>query len=169
MKFHIVGNGETVEDILRGYDLTIDELKNENKHIRIWNKLIPGTKLKIPILSEAIIEDINTIEPFIEEYYPKIKIEEDNQIINEFGDESNEVEITELIDEDDENSEKYLNHEDNNSIQETVEEDNINEEVNQQVKIINNKENINKNQIYYRYIYPQPYYYRPIIYVIPRK
>lgn len=169
MKFHIVGNGETVEDILRGYDLTIDELKNENKHIRIWNKLIPGTKLKIPILSEAIIEDINTIEPFIEEYYPKIKIEEDNQIINEFGDESNEVEITELIDEDDENSDKYLNHEDNNSIQETVEEDNINEEVNQQVKIINNKENINKNQIYYRYIYPQPYYYRPIIYVIPRK
>lgn len=169
MKFHIVGNGETVEDILRGYDLTIDELKNENKHIRIWNKLIPGTKLKIPILSEAIIEDINTIEPFIEEYYPKIKIEEDNQIINEFGDESNEVEITELIDEDDANSEKYLNHEDNNSIQETVEEDNINEEVNQQVKIINNKENINKNQIYYRYIYPQPYYYRPIIYVIPRK
>lgn len=169
MKFHIVGNGETVEDILRGYDLTIEELKNENKHIRIWNKLIPGTKLKIPILSEAIIEDINTIEPFIEEYYPKIKIEEDNQIINEFGDESNEVEITELIDEDDENSEKYLNHEDNNSIQETVEEDNINEEVNQQVKIINNNENINKNQIYYRYIYPQPYYYRPIIYVIPRK
>lgn len=169
MKFHIVGNGETVEDILRGYDLTIEELKNENKHIRIWNKLIPGTKLKIPILSEAIIEDINTIEPFIEEYYPKIKIEEDNQIINEFGDESNEVEITELIDEDDENNEKYLNHEDNNSIQETVEEDNINEEVNQQVKIINNKENINKNQIYYRYIYPQPYYYRPIIYVIPRK
>ena len=61
MKFHIVGNGETVEDILRGYDLTIEELKNENKHIRIWNKLIPGTKLKIPILSEAIIEDINTI------------------------------------------------------------------------------------------------------------
>lgn len=169
MKFHIVGNGETVEDILRGYDLTIEELKNENKHIRIWNKLIPGTKLKIPILSEAIIEDINTIEPFIEEYYPKIKIEEDNQIINEFGDESNEVEITELIDEDDENSDKYLNHEDNNSIQETVEEDNINEEVNEQVKIINNKENINKNQIYYRYIYPQPYYYRPIIYVIPRK
>ncbi len=169
MKFHIVGNGETVEDILRGYDLTIEELKNENKHIRIWNKLIPGTKLKIPILSEAIIEDINTIEPFIEEYYPKIKIEEDNQIINEFGDESNEVEITELIDEDDENSDKNLNHEDNNSIQETVEEDNINEEVNQQVKIINNKENINKNQIYYRYIYPQPYYYRPIIYVIPRK
>lgn len=169
MKFHIVGNGETVEDILRGYDLTIEELKNENKHIRIWNKLIPGTKLKIPILSEAIIEDINTIEPFIEEYYPKIKIEEDNQIINEFGDESNEVEITELIDEDDENSDKYLNHEDNNSIQETVEEDNINEEVDQQVKIINNKENINKNQIYYRYIYPQPYYYRPIIYVIPRK
>lgn len=169
MKFHIVGNGETVEDILRGYDLTIEELKNENKHIRIWNKLIPGTKLKIPILSEAIIEDINTIEPFIEEYYPKIKIEEDDLIIEELGDESNEIEITELLEEDDKNSVEYFEQEDNNPIQETVEEDNINKVVEQKSETINNKENVNNNQVYYRYIYPQPYYYRPIIYVIPRK
>ena len=168
MKFHIVGNGETVEDILQGYDLTIEELKNENKHIRIWNKLIPGTKLKIPILSEAIIDDINTIEPFLEEYYPKIKIEEDNQIIKDFDDESNEIEITELLNEDDINNDEYLNHKDNKSIQETVEQ-NMEKVITENSETIKSKGNINNNQIYYRYIYPQPYYYRPIIYVIPRK
>ena len=83
MKFHIVGNGENVDDILKGYDLTIDELKSENKHIRIWNNLIPGTKLKIPVLSESLVEDINEIEPFIEDYYPKIKIENETQEIKE--------------------------------------------------------------------------------------
>ena len=83
MKFHIIGNGENVEDILKGYDLSIDELKNENKHIRVWDKLIPGTKLKIPVLSENLVEDINEIEPFIEDYYPKIKIEDDIKIFNE--------------------------------------------------------------------------------------
>ena len=168
MKFHIVGNGETVEDILQGYDLTIEELKNENKHIRIWNKLIPGTKLKIPILSEAIIDDINTIEPFLEEYYPKIKIEEDNQIIKDFDDESNEIEITELLNEDDINNDEHLNHEDNKSIQET-EEQNMEKVITENSETIKSKGNINNNQIYYRYIYPQPYYYRPVIYVIPRK
>jgi hypothetical protein len=84
MKFHIVGNGENVDDILKGYDLSLDELKNENKHIRLWDKLIPGTKLKIPILSENLVEDINEIEPFIEDYYPKIKIEEEVKVINDF-------------------------------------------------------------------------------------
>ena len=29
MKFHLVGNGESIDDILRGYDISIDELKNE--------------------------------------------------------------------------------------------------------------------------------------------
>ena len=83
MKFHIVGNGESIDDILNGYDITFDELKNENKHIRIWNNLIPGTKLKIPVLTEAIVEEINEIEPFIEDYYPKIKVEEEEYTLVE--------------------------------------------------------------------------------------
>ena len=83
MKFHIVGNGESIDDILNGYDITFDELKNENKHIRIWEYLIPGTKLKIPVLTESIIENINEIEPFIEDYYPKLKIQDDYENIIE--------------------------------------------------------------------------------------
>ena len=118
--------------------------------------------------TKAIIDDINTIEPFLEEYYPKIKIEEDNQIIKDFDDESNEIEITELLNEDDINNDEHLNHEDNKSIQETVEQ-NMGKVITENSETIKSKGNINNNQIYYRYIYPQPYYFRPIIYVIPRK
>jgi len=160
MKFHIVGNGETVEDILRGYELTIDELKNENKHIRIWHNLIPGTKLKIPVLSEAIIEDINSIEPFIEEYYPKIKIEEETHIVDFNEDKiiNEEEQVTEPLMNDTvviENNQEIIN--DNN---ESIKEE--------QKEIKYNRKIIDKPR-YYPYVYPQPYYYRPIIYVIPRR
>jgi hypothetical protein len=73
MKFHIVRTGETVEDILFLYNLTKDELVEENRHIRVWDRLIPGTKLKIPPLTEAIEEDVSEMEPFVEDYYPKLK------------------------------------------------------------------------------------------------
>ena len=59
MKFHIIGNNESLSEILNSYDITLDELKKENKHIRMWNYLIPGTKLKIPVITETMNEDIN--------------------------------------------------------------------------------------------------------------
>lgn len=161
MKFHIVGNGESVDDILNGYDITIDELKNENKHIRIWEYLIPGTKLKIPVLTESIIENINEIEPFIEDYYPKLKIqddyeniieEENNEIENEPNNDFNVIEESNV-------TEEQLNvvEEDEKHIEEIIE------------KNIENNYNRQNNHMIYRYIYPQPYYYRPIVYVIPRR
>lgn len=76
MKFHIVRTGETVEDILFLYNLTKDELVEENRHIRVWDRLIPGTKLKIPPLTEAIEDDVSEMEPFVEDYYPKLSDEE---------------------------------------------------------------------------------------------
>ena len=156
MKFHIVGNGESIDDILRGYDISIDELKNENKHIRIWNKLIPGTKLKIPVLTETIVEEINEVEPFIEDYYPKIKVEEEHYAIIE--EEPTEEQIT-LETEDTFDNQIIENNE--VEIEEKIE--NIVEE--------KKEENITRmpKQIIYRYVYPPQYYYRPIVYVIPRK
>jgi LysM repeat protein len=77
MKFHIVRNGETVNEIVFLYGLETDELKKENKHIRYWDKLIPGTKLRIPTISEAVELDIASMEPFIEDYYPKLKLGEE--------------------------------------------------------------------------------------------
>lgn len=154
MKFHIVGNGECVDDILKGYDISIDELKNENKHIRIWDYLIPGTKLKIPVLTESIIEDINEIEPFIEDYYPKLKIEDDyKQIIEEVE----EIEI--------EPKEEIIEYHDNINVVEEDNQDKVEEVIE---KNINDNYNRNNNQVVYKYVYPQPYYYRPIVYVIPR-
>lgn len=149
MKFHIVGNGENVDDILKGYDLTIDELKSENKHIRIWNNLIPGTKLKIPVLSESLVEDINEIEPFIEDYYPKIKIENETQEIKEVLDFKEEESINQEI------------IEENNSEHKT-------EQPNENKSYINLKTK-QTNKISGYYVYPRTCYYRPIIYVIPRR
>ena len=74
MKFHIIRSGETIDKIMFIYSLTKDELVQNNKHIRNWNKLVPGTKIKIPIITEAIDQDILDMEPFIEEYYPKKNI-----------------------------------------------------------------------------------------------
>ena len=50
-------------------------MQKENKHIRVWERLIPGTKLKIPTISEAVDQDINSMEPFVEDYYPKLKLD----------------------------------------------------------------------------------------------
>lgn len=166
MRFHIVGNGESVDDILKGYDITINELKNENKHIRVWNYLIPGTKLKIPVLTESIVEDLNEIEPFIEDYYPKIEIEDEFKPI----DDSEQV----LIKEDDNELDDDISvqEETDNEIQEEIKSETISEEKVSEIIEKNVEENIvrdYKQPILYRYIYPQPYYYRPIIYVIPRK
>ncbi len=46
MKFHIVQMNETIEKILFLYNLSKDELVEENRHIKRWDKLIPGTKPK---------------------------------------------------------------------------------------------------------------------------
>lgn len=78
MKFHIVRDGETVREIMFLYSITEDELKEENRHIRSWDRLIPGTKLKISTLCEADDNDILQMEPFIEDYYPKdIKLDDE--------------------------------------------------------------------------------------------
>ncbi len=60
------------------YGLDEDEIKKENKHIRFWDRLIPGIKLKIPVISERIDNEITTMDPFIEDYYPKLKLDLDN-------------------------------------------------------------------------------------------
>ena len=158
MKFHIVGNNESVKEILDSYDLSLDELKKENKHIRLWNYLIPGTKLKIPVLSESINQDINDMEPFIEDYYPKLKVEEDIVEID-----NNQENINSL----DEITESNLVEENNlieNTIVEKIDEQELDSKIQKVVEPINKRD-----KVIVGYIYPQPYYYRPVIYVIPRK
>lgn len=75
MKFHIVCEGESLKKIAFLYGLDEEELQKENKHIRVWERLIPGTKLKVPYIPEAVDQDINSMEPFVEDYYPKLKLD----------------------------------------------------------------------------------------------
>ena len=72
MTFHIVRMDEKIEKIALNYQLEIDEIKAYNKYIKDWNHLIPGTKLRLPEISNILNEEIDNYEPFIEEYYPKL-------------------------------------------------------------------------------------------------
>lgn len=100
MKFHIVRDGETIREIMFLYSITEDELKEENRHIRVWDRLIPGTKLKVPVLSEADDNDILQMEPFIEDYYPKDINLEGKEVISNALDEELIVDNQEKIEED---------------------------------------------------------------------
>ena len=139
MKFHIVQMGETIEEIIFLYNLNKNELMEENRHIKKWDKLIPGTKLKIPVITEIIDEEVMEIEPFIEDYYPKMKKETEEvfeEIIKE-EDEDKEVEETNL-----------------------QEETNIQEETNYNYEVRTYPKR-KKVYPYYRYYYPRivyPYY-----------
>lgn len=72
MTFHIVRMNEKIEKIALNYQLEIDEIKEMNKYIKDWNHLIPGTKLRLPEISNILDEELDNEEPFIEEYYPKL-------------------------------------------------------------------------------------------------
>lgn len=110
MRFHIVSMGETMERIMALYELNQDELIAENKHIKVWNKLVPGTKLRIPTITETIEQDIKEMEPFIEDYYPVIKKEEDIPVLEEETKEEPAVDIKEeknIAEDDEEDEEEY--------------------------------------------------------------
>lgn len=76
MNYHIVRTNERVSDIAQAYNLSTEEIISINNHIRSWDKLIPGTKLKLPAIPEQIRIELDDSEPFIEDYYPKIAVEE---------------------------------------------------------------------------------------------
>lgn len=76
MNTHIVRVNETPEKIANLYHISIEEMVKINLHIKDWNNLIPGTKLRLPEISEMLQLELDNTEPFIEEYYPKIEIEQ---------------------------------------------------------------------------------------------
>lgn len=73
MNYHIVRNGETIEKIAIIYNLDITEIKEVNPHIRSFENLVPGLKLRLPEIPESVAVEINDVEPFIEDYYPTLK------------------------------------------------------------------------------------------------
>lgn len=82
---HIVRVNEKIEKIASIYNLSVDEIKKINTHIRDWNNLLPGTKLRLPEISDILNNQIDNVEPFIEEYYPRINkdsyVQKEDEII----------------------------------------------------------------------------------------
>lgn len=76
MDYHIVLPGEKLEDIAGYYNLTLDEIKSANPQFRSWDNLAPGVKLKLPAIPEFVETELELVEPFIEDYYPTIDLED---------------------------------------------------------------------------------------------
>ena len=74
MNYHIIRSGENIEKIAYGYNVDIEEITRINKHISNWQKLVPGTKIKLPEISNQLAMELDEVEPFIEDYYPKIEL-----------------------------------------------------------------------------------------------
>ena len=85
MNYHIIRTGESIQKIAYSYGLDIEEITKINQHISNWDRLIPGTKIKLPEISNQLMEELDEVEPFIEDYYPKINIpiKEDDYLIKE--------------------------------------------------------------------------------------
>ena len=85
MNYHIVRANETIDKIADSYNLLKEEIIEINTHISNWDHLIPGTRLKLPEIPETLKDELDAVEPFIEDYYPKIDISkfQNNNIPNE--------------------------------------------------------------------------------------
>jgi LysM repeat protein len=81
---------EKIEKIAHNYNLTVDEIKVLNQHISNWDNIIAGSKLILPNIPERIKDELNDIEPFIEDYYPKISDMKFNKIEEEEIKDNNE-------------------------------------------------------------------------------
>lgn len=73
MKYHVVQVNERIHDIARKYNVTIDEIKKLNRHISNIEYIIPGMKLRLPVLSEPVSEELKENFLDIEKYYPKME------------------------------------------------------------------------------------------------
>lgn len=82
---HIVRMNESVDSILNTYQISIDELRNNNSHITDFNNLRCGMKLLIPYFSKNVEQVLESTESFVQKYYPKISevVDEKKESIDE--------------------------------------------------------------------------------------
>ena len=157
MKFHIVRNGETLEKIMFLYQVKEDELKEANRHIKNFKNLIPGSKLRIPIISEVIDNDVLEMEPFVEDYYPK-EVENKEEVKELVKDE--EIRLTDNKEIKNVDEEIMLKEEIKENKEEYLEKDK-NEDKDKK------KDNKQHKLSYYPYYYYDPYTRRYYVYYYP--
>lgn len=164
MKFHIVRNGETLEKIMFLYQVKEDELKEANRHIKSFKNLIPGSKLRIPIISEAIDNDVLEMEPFVEDYYPK-EIENKEEVKELVKDE--EIRLTDNKEMKEYNEEIVLKEEKKEDEEEIELKEEIKNEKDCVEKEHKKKDNKQHKLSYYPYYYYDPYTRRYYVYYYP--
>lgn len=72
MKYHIVQVNEKIQDISRKYNVPVEEIIKLNRHVNNIDYIVPGMKLRLPILTEPVNEEIKNHFLDIEKYYPKL-------------------------------------------------------------------------------------------------
>lgn len=72
MKFHIVQVSERIEDISRKYNVAKEEIIKLNRHINNIDSVVPGMKIRLPILSDEVSDQMKDSFLDIEKYYPKV-------------------------------------------------------------------------------------------------
>lgn len=70
MLVHIVKQGETLRKICDAYHVLREDIISHNQHITDFDRLVSGTKIRIPLLSKDVLETLEETESFIEDYYP---------------------------------------------------------------------------------------------------
>ncbi len=72
MKFHIVQVSERIDDISRKYNVAKEEIIKLNRHINNIDSIVPGMKIRLPILSDEVSDQMKGSFLDIEKYYPKV-------------------------------------------------------------------------------------------------
>lgn len=83
MKIHIVQANETLESIAHKYQIHVDDIIKNNLHISHAKNIMPGMKLKLPILAEPAQEKLRENTISIEEYYPTLENFNKEQMANQ--------------------------------------------------------------------------------------
>jgi uncharacterized protein (DUF433 family) len=72
---HVVRIGESIEDILKKYQINLREFVSANPQVQSGCAMTPGTRLTIPKMNQQLEEEIEEIEPFLEDYYPRVNLD----------------------------------------------------------------------------------------------
>lgn len=81
---HIVRPHENLAQIAASYHILETDIISNNLHVTDFNRLVAGTKLKIPFLSTTVTDTLEETESFIRDYYPtfdgKLKSLEEDEL-----------------------------------------------------------------------------------------
>lgn len=95
MKFHIVQVNERAQDISKKYNVSLEEIVKLNRHINNIDSIVPGMKIRLPILSDEVSDELKDNFLDIEKYYPKVADFKDAEIEKKNVDEKEKIELDE--------------------------------------------------------------------------